>query len=252
MGSTKRLIKLNCDLGESFGIWRMANDASIMAHVDMANIACGFHGGDPIVMQQAIEQAIDHNVSIGAHPSYPDLQGFGRRSMSIPEHELIPILHYQLAALEGMVKVQGGRLDYVKPHGALYNDMIANLAVFEAIVKGVSKFNATLPIVVQALPNTDELKVIANSHGVSLLYEGFADRRYQSNGRLTPRTQAGAVLSLTQMLEQVESLLQDKCVLSETGDRVSLKIDTLCVHGDTTDALDAVLRIREMLGSRPL
>ncbi|WP_313901705.1 5-oxoprolinase subunit PxpA [Aliiglaciecola sp. M165] len=243
------MIKLNCDLGESFGNWQIANDASIMAHIDMANIACGFHAGDPLVMQTTIEQAVAHNVTIGAHPSYPDLQGFGRRSMSIPERELIPILHYQIAALDGMSKTKGGKVAYVKPHGALYNDMVANVDVFESVVKAVSEYDSSLPVVVQALPNTKDMEFMAEKYGISLWFEGFADRSYLTNGKLTPRSHEGALLSLAQSIQQVDSMLKNQCVTSVSGETVPLRIDTLCVHGDSSDSLDAVMHIREILGS---
>lgn len=242
------MIKLNCDLGESYGQWQIGSDDQIMCHIDMANIACGFHAGDHNVMQHTISLALQQGVSIGAHPSYPDRQGFGRRSMAISPEELIAILHYQIAALEGMTKTQGGVLEYIKPHGALYNDMMTNEVIFESILKSVNLYHTRLPLVVQAIPDRQSLTLLAEKYDVPLIFEGFADRRYRTNGELKSRRENGAVLSLEQTLEQVRFIIEKQSVISDNGEILPLRMDTLCVHGDSPGALAAVIQIRKILG----
>lgn len=241
------MIKLNCDLGESYGAWRMPHDDLIMPYVDMANIACGFHSGDPQAIQSAILSAKQHNVKIGAHPSYPDLQGFGRRSMALTEDELIPLLHYQIAALEGMAKIHSKTVDYVKPHGALYNDMMANKSIFEIVVKAVSLYSEALVLVVQAVSNWQSFQQIADQYNLELQFEAFADRRYAETGLLLSRAKPGAVLQLNDMFAQVQRMVKSQEVVSASGQVLPLKVDTLCVHGDSAGAAEAVKHIRELL-----
>ncbi|WP_040522580.1 5-oxoprolinase subunit PxpA [Aliiglaciecola lipolytica] len=240
-------MKLNCDLGESYGAWRMPHDDLIMPYVDMANIACGFHSGDPQAIQAAIQSAAKHNAQIGAHPSYPDLQGFGRRSMAMTEDELIPLIHYQIAALQGMAKIQSKTVDYVKPHGALYNDMMANTVLFETVLKAVSSYSGNLSLVIQAVSNWQNLQAIADKYQVKLQFEAFADRRYADTGLLVSRAKPGAVLQLNDMYQQVERMVKKQEVVTESGQILSLKIDTICVHGDSSGAAQVVKHIRGLL-----
>ncbi|WP_105254360.1 5-oxoprolinase subunit PxpA [Pseudoalteromonas sp. T1lg75] len=237
---------LNCDLGESFGSWTMGEDELAMAHIDLANIACGFHGGDPLVMQRTLALAKQHGVHIGAHPSYPDRQGFGRRSMVLSPTELIADLHYQIAALAGMAKVQGLQLEYVKPHGALYNDMMAKEQVFVCVLQAVAQYDPSLKLMILAGNNSETYRQLAEKQGVSLLFEAFADRRYTDAGTLMPRNQAGSVLTKTEMLEQVQQLVSDGTVQTDGGNTLALKADTLCVHGDNLEAVDAIIEIRAL------
>lgn len=242
-------MKLNCDLGESFGAWHMGDDDKIMPYVDMASIACGFHAGDPLVMQRAIRFAKIHKVQIGAHPSYPDLQGFGRRSMKMAKSELVAIIQYQISALEGMAKCQGVELSYVKPHGALYNDMMADESVFDTVLQGISGFHLSVPLVVQATSKWQYLQNHAEQNGVELWFEAFADRRYQDDGSLLPRSQPGAVLNAEQMILQVEQLIQTGEVTTVSGSRLNIKADTLCVHGDNEAALTGIQSIKNFIAS---
>jgi len=237
-------MKLNCDLGESFGAWELGNDAQIMPYIDQANIACGLHAGDPLIMQHTIALAHKHQVSIGAHPSYPDRQGFGRRSMALSENELIATLHYQLATLNGMCQIQKATLDYVKPHGALYNDMMKNAVIFESICKAINQFSINLPLVIQALPNIEPYQEIALNYGVSLRFEAFADRHYQDNGLLVPRSETNGVITDVNLIVKRVNLLKDEGVILSVNDKpISLLIDTLCVHGDTKNAITIVKAI---------
>ncbi|GGO64663.1 5-oxoprolinase subunit PxpA [Bowmanella pacifica] len=236
---------LNCDLGESFGNWKMGLDDQVMPFIDQANIACGFHAGDPDVMQHTLSLAKQHQVSIGAHPAYLDLQGFGRRSMHLSSQEIINLLHYQIGALSAMATVQGMQLSYVKPHGALYNDMMAKPAVFAAVVEAIASFPQQLKLMILATAEPEQYQTAAGQ--VELLFEAFADRRYQDNGHLTPRSQPDAVLDTEQTLQQVKLLAAEGTVITQSGRKLALNPDTLCVHGDNPHALAMVKQIRDLL-----
>ncbi|BFT30513.1 5-oxoprolinase subunit PxpA [Alteromonas sp. D210916BOD_24] len=241
-------MKLNCDLGESFGAWSMPVENDIMALIDQANIACGFHGGDPVVIKHALRQAKANNVAVGAHPSYPDLQGFGRRSMSIPANELIPIIQYQVSALAGMAALCGTEVSYVKPHGALYNDMMKHADVRKAVFQGVAEFgHGKYALMVQATERNAELKKEAETLGLTLLFEAFSDRRYTDEGLLQSRLQPGAVLDEKAALAQAKQLIEDGTVTTCSGNILNLDADTLCVHGDTMGAVDIAREIRTFL-----
>ncbi|WP_022944529.1 5-oxoprolinase subunit PxpA [Pseudoalteromonas ruthenica] len=237
---------LNCDLGESFGNWRMGEDALAMPHIDLANIACGFHGGDPQVMARTLALAKHHQVSIGAHPSYPDRQGFGRRSMALSADELCSDLHYQIAALEGMARVQGLTLRYVKPHGALYNDMMRDNAILATVMQAIADYPSELQLMLLATGQRQQHELMAQQHGLSLLFEAFADRRYTDQGTLTPRSQSGSVLDKQAMLEQVQLLVAEAKVITDSGQNLALNADTLCVHGDNLEAVNAIKEIRAL------
>ena len=237
---------LNCDLGESYGNWVMGADKLAMPHIDLANIACGFHAGDPMVLQNTLNLAKQHQVTVGAHPSYPDRQGFGRRSMALSEEQLIADLHYQIAAIEGMAKVQGVTVSYVKPHGALYNDMMKDEQVLLRVLKALQSYPSDLKLMVLAGTNNEALQAKAQQHNVSLLFEAFADRRYTDAGTLTPRSQAGSVLDKTEMLAQVKQLLASQSVTTDTGAEIQLKADTLCVHGDNEQGINIIKEIRAL------
>lgn len=238
-------MKLNCDLGESYGAWTMGYDELIMPYIDMANIACGFHAGDPSVIKHTLALASKHGVTIGAHPSYPDLQGFGRRSMQMSEQEIIDMLHYQIAALDGLAQIEGTSISYVKPHGALYNDMMQNLSVFNAVANAVASYPKQLKLMLLGLADNTPQQLTADDLNLPLLYEGFADRRYLASGKLTPRSQAGAVLSEGESLQQVTQLLNQQTVTASCGTQIPLSLDTLCVHGDNPAAVALVKKIKQ-------
>ncbi len=239
-------MKLNCDLGESFGSWSMGADELLMPHIDMANIACGFHAGDPSVIKKTLALAKQYNLEIGAHPSYPDLQGFGRRSMNCSEDEIIDLLHYQIAALDGMALNQGMSLSYVKPHGALYNDMMKQQQSRIAVYKAMASYHKPLKLMLLATARTEELQLEAEQFNISLYFEAFADRRYDDDGKLLARTQAGSVLNKQDMLLQVEQLIKHQTLTTVSGKQLSLKADTLCVHGDTPSAIDVIKQIKKL------
>lgn len=240
-------IKLNCDLGESFGTWAMGLDNEVMPFIDQANIACGFHAGDPLVMQKTLAIAKQHNVSVGAHPSYPDLVGFGRRSMNCSKQEVIAMIHYQIAALDGMAKLQELSLAYVKPHGALYNDMMTKPDVFDAILFAVAQYPKDLALMIQATPDFDDFKIKAQASSVTLYSEAFADRRYDDKGLLVSRSELGAVLDKDEMLTQVKQLTTTGTVTTNSGKTLAIVADSLCVHGDNLEAVKAIVDIKKIL-----
>jgi UPF0271 protein len=240
---------LNCDLGESYGNWTMGNDASVMPHIDQASIACGFHAGDPLTIRRTLALAAEHDVTVGAHPGYPDLVGFGRRSMSLSREELIANLHYQVAALDGMARSAGLTLAYVKPHGALYHDMMGEEAVRSALLQAVASYgapNRLLALMIQATANAAQHRAEAHAVGVPLLFEVFADRCYADDGSLLPRSQPGAVHDREHMLAQVAQLHRNGSVTTHSGNTLELQFDTLCVHGDNAEGVAAIKTVRAL------
>lgn len=242
---------LNCDLGESFGAWTMGMDAQVMPHIDQANIACGFHAGDPMIMQQTLSLAAEHGVAIGAHPSYPDLVGFGRRSLNCSAGEIRALLLYQLAALDGMAQVHGQQVAYVKPHGALYNDMMAKDAVRAAVMQAVAGFHRPVKLMLQATPQAELHRQEAQALGLELWFEAFADRCYADDGKLLSRSLPGAVHDHPKMMAQVEQLAEHGTITTVGGHTLALQVDTLCVHGDNAAGVAAIADIRALLDARP-
>ena len=242
-------MKLNCDLGESFGAWKMGLDDDVMPHIDMANIACGFHAGDADVMANTLILAKQNNVQIGAHPSYPDKQGFGRRSMVLSEEELTNCLHYQIAAIEGMAKVQGLTLSYVKPHGALYNDMMADDKILKTVINAIASYPIDLKLMVLATKNANKHIQIAKDSGVDLILEAFADRQYTDDGHLVSRTLEGSVHNKAALLKQVTQLFSDGSVTTRTGKKLTLNAHSLCVHGDNADGIALIKDIKALCES---
>ena len=242
------MIKLNCDAGESFGSWKMGLDEAIMPYVDMANFACGFHAGDPLIMERSIKLALKHGVEIGAHPAYPDLVGFGRRSMVCSTEEIEAMVIYQIGALQGFVQANGAVMSYVKPHGGLYNDMMKDEKIFRAIIKAVARFNASLKVMILSTVDTSRYDAIAHECGITLLYEVFADRAYDEQGFLVPRSQKGAVIHDVNAVIKRLKLLQTEGLLETiSGQKIPLKADTLCVHGDNEEAVALVETLRKSL-----
>ena len=241
---------LNCDLGESYGSWTMGMDAAVMPHIDQANIACGFHGGDPLTIRNTLALAAQHGVTVGAHPAYPDLVGFGRRSMHLSADEIIASVHYQVAALDGMACSQGLQLAYVKPHGALYNDMMANTTVRDAIMRALASFHRPLALMLQATPAAEDHRQEADNYGLALLFEAFADRCYDDDGKLLARSKPGAVHNRDKMLAQVEQLQRDGTVTNVSGNILALQADTLCVHGDNLEGVQAIEAIRALVDGK--
>lgn len=235
---------LNCDLGESVGGADADTDAAVMPYIDQASIACGFHAGDPLTMRHTLALAARHGVTVGAHPAYPDREGFGRRSLRLSREEIGANLLYQVAALDGIAHSVGLSLGYVKPHGALYHDMMTREAVRGAILEAIASYHRPLKLIVQATTAADRHQAEAASAGVQLLFEAFADRCYDDDGSLLPRDRPGAVLDRERMLAQVAQLQQNSSVTSIGGNVLVLRVDTVCVHGDNPEAVRAIKAIR--------
>lgn len=241
-------MKLNADMGESFGHYQIGSDAALMPHIDMANIACGFHASDPLVMDATVALAKAHGVSIGAHPSYPDLVGFGRRSMQCSSDDIRTLIWYQVGALSAIANAHGCQVDYVKPHGALYNDMMRDTGLMSTIMSAVAAMQPALPLMIQATTQNDTYRQMASELGCQLLFEAFADRACHDDGTLVSRNEPGAVITdPSTLLSRARQLLTQGSLTSITGKEVSLSPDTLCVHGDNDAAIQVIADLRRVL-----
>ena len=233
---------MNADIGESFGVYTAGNDDLLLRSITSGSIACGFHAGDPSVMRETVRAAVRAGVSIGAHPGFPDLVGFGRREMQLEPREIADVVLYQLGALKGIAKAEGGKLRHVKPHGALYNMSVRRAEVAEAIARAVASFDAGL--VLMGLPGSELLSAGARL-GLSVAAEAFADRSYEPDGTLTPRHFADSVLSEPgQAVERAVRMVRDGKVVARDGSTLPLKVDTICVHGDTPHAAEIAAAVR--------
>lgn len=238
-----KTIDLNCDMGESFGAWQIGNDAAIMPYITSANIACGFHAGDASIMRQTSELAIKHNVAIGAHPSFPDLQGFGRRTMQLSSQEVYDICIYQIGALYSITKTLGNILHHVKPHGALYNIAAKDSAIAAAIVSATKAIDPKL--ILYGLSGSFLISE-AEKIGLKTASEVFADRTYQDDGSLTPRNLSNALIKDSKIAtKQVLEMITMQEVLSVNHQKVSIKAETICIHGDLSSALDFVIGLNQ-------
>ncbi len=243
---------LNCDIGESFGAWTMGLDADVMPHIDCANVACGFHASDPQVMRRTVALATRHQVTIGAHPAYPDLAGFGRRSMACSPDEVENMLLYQIGALDGICRAEGSQVRYVKPHGALYNDMMRKPELLRAVMRAVVTYSSSLPLMLMSTRDNSEAQALADELGVVLWFEVFADRAYDPDGRLVSRALPGAVHHDAEtVVAQAQRLARGEALTASDGSALVLRADTLCVHGDNAGSVAAVQRIRQALEGLP-
>ena len=238
-------INLNADLGESFGAWRMGDDAALLQVIGSANIACGFHAGDPVVMRETVRLAVANGVSLGAHPAFPDLQGFGRRVMQLSPQELEATILYQVGALQAMAAAEGSRVSHVKPHGALNNMACADEAMATTVARAVKALDRELILLA---PAHSALERAGEAAGLRVAREVFADRSYQPDGQLTPRSQPGAVLHGAQdCVQHVLRMLQAGGIVTTDGQRLPTRIDSICVHGDGPGAVKAARAIRTAL-----
>ena len=241
MGAATR-IDLNCDLGESFGAWRMGDDAALLALVSSANIACGFHAGDPDIMRDTVALAVAHGVAIGAHVSLHDLQGFGRREIAVTAAEVHALTLYQIGALHAFARAAGSRLTHVKPHGALYNMAARDRPLADAIANAVRDFDPQLRLFGLA---GSALIDAGHALGLPVAAEVFADRRYCPDGSLQPRRESGAVIEdAAAASAQAISLARDGRVQTVAGDWLNLQADTVCLHGDGTHAVALAQQLR--------
>jgi UPF0271 protein len=241
----KRTIDLNSDMGEGFGVWEMGDDFALLDYIDSTNIACGWHAGDPERMKNLVAAAIKKNVFIGAHPSLPDLLGFGRREMAITPNDAYNYVLYQAGALQAFIRAQGGKLHHVKPHGALYNQAAKDINLARAIAQAIKDLGDG--IILYGLASSCYVEA-AQEFGVPLWQEVFADRRYTSEGYLVPRKQANALIETEdEAIKQVLRMANEGEVVALDGSVVKVQADTLCIHGDGPSALDFVRKIRPLL-----
>lgn len=238
-------IDLNSDLGESFGAWTMGDDTAILQLVSSANVACGFHAGSPAGLLSTLRMAKQQGVAIGAHVSYPDLVGFGRRNMDISSDELTADVIYQIGALQGLARAAGTEVRYVKPHGALYNTIAHDERQALAVINAIQSIDAGLPLVGLAGSRVLEL---AQEKGLRTIAEAFADRAYHTDGSLVSRREAGSVLHDTQHIaERMLQLITQGGVTSIEGEFTPVKADSICVHGDSPGAIEMARQIRNLL-----
>lgn len=237
---------LNCDIGESFGAWTMGLDAEVMPFIDCANIACGFHASDPSVMRKTVALAVEHGVRIGAHTAYQDLVGFGRRSIDCTPQEVEDLMLYQIGALEAICRSQGTRVSYVKPHGALYQDMMRKPATLRAVMSAVAKYDRQLPLMLMSTRDNSQAQALGDEYGISLWFEAFADRAYDAAGFLVSRSLPGAVHHDSDIIvHQATTLARGEPLTASDGSTLPLQAQTLCVHGDNASSVAAVKRIRD-------
>lgn len=234
---------LNADLGESFGRWSLGDDPAMLDVVTSANIACGFHAGDPLTIRATVEAAAARGVTIGAHVAYRDLVGFGRRFLDVPEPELAADVLYQIGALDGICRAAGTRVAYVKPHGALYNTAAHHKGHARAIVTAMVDYDDTLPLL--GLPDSLGLRYAAEA-GLPTVVEAFADRGYRPDGSLVPRSEPGAIIK-DGVADRMVRLARDGVVEAADGSTIELRADSICTHGDTPGAVALAREVREAL-----
>ena len=241
-------IRLNCDMGTSFGIWKMGNDEEIMPYADMANLACGFHASDAVTMNRSVLLAKKYNVTIGANPSYQDLIGFGRRSILCSLEEIKSIVLYQLGALNAFCKAHGTAISYVKPHAALYNDMMRDENIFKAILNAISSFDKNIKLMILSSSKNEEYEYTAKLYSINLIYEVFADRNYNDDGSLVSRIHENAVIyDELDIADRIVTLKERGYLNSLNGKKLFLKTDSVCIHGDNEKAFEFIKLIKKAL-----
>ncbi|MBW2486624.1 MAG: LamB/YcsF family protein [Deltaproteobacteria bacterium] len=245
---TVKRIDLNCDMGESFGAYKLGMDDAVIQYITSANIACGWHAGDPAVMNHTVAIAVEHGVGVGAHPGYPDLLGFGRRNMDCTMEELRNYVIYQIGALQAFCSAHGTRLQHVKPHGALYLTAVENEDVARAVAEAIVQVNPDLRYVALAGAKGELMTRIGQEVGLKVVYEAFPDRAYSPEGTLVSRRQSGAVIKDPQAVSQrALRMVREGVVVAIDGSAIPLEAQTLCVHGDNPKAVELVRSIRETL-----
>lgn len=238
-------IDLNCDLGESFGPYTVGNDQEVMQYITSANIACGYHAGDPMRMEQTVAAAKQAGVKIGAHPGFPDLMGFGRRELRCSSREIKAYIQYQVGALGAFAAAHQMSIQHVKPHGALYNMACRDIDLAKAVVTGIQALNRDLILL---CPAGSQMEQAALRAGLPVACEVFADRAYDSTGNLVPRSQTGSViLDPQEVVKRAVRMALEGTVQSITGEVISLRADSICIHGDTPGAISLVRKLREAL-----
>jgi len=233
------LVNLNSDLGESFGAWNMGDDAAMLAIVGSANVACGFHAGDWTVMRRTVQAARRNGVSIGAHPSYPDLQGFGRRAMALPASEVPALMAYQIGALQGVAALEDHSVSHVKPHGAINNRAATDRGLADALAAGIP------PGMIFLAPAGSAMVAAGRAAGLPVAEEVFADRAYDDDANLVARGQPGAMIhDPEEALRNVLRMVREQVIVSVSGRRIPARVDSICVHGDGAGAVEMARHIR--------
>jgi UPF0271 protein len=239
-------IDLNADVGEGFGAWAMGADEALLAHVSSVNVACGFHAGDPSVIDRTVAGAARAGVAVGAHPGYFDLRGFGRREMRLPASEVEADVLYQVGALAAFARAHGAPLSHVKPHGALYNQAADDAPLAQAIARGVARVSRELVLI--GLAGSSAMREAAAAAGLRFAAEAFVDRAYDARGRLVPRSRPGAVVSEPEAAAAAAlRLARDGVVVTAEGRELAVAADTLCLHGDNPRAAEVARAVREAL-----
>jgi 5-oxoprolinase (ATP-hydrolysing) subunit A len=240
------VVDLNCDMGESFGIYTVGNDSKVIGSITSANVACGFHASDPVVMARTVALCKENNVMVGAHPGYPDLPGFGRRHLDMAAEELVDSIIYQVGALKGFTDYHGLPLQHVKLHGALYNLMVREESTFLRIVEALRKTFGDMIFLTLGTGKSKELKTRCRQEGIMIALEAFPDRAYTDDGELLPRKYKEAVFHDPEIIAQrATKMVKEGGIKSVNGRWVEMDMDTLCVHGDNNESIEAVRLIRE-------
>lgn len=238
-------VDLNCDLGESYGLYKIGNDKEVLKHITSANIACGYHAGDHNVMMETVKMAKAYGVKIGAHPGFPDLHGFGRREMKMSAEEVYNLTIYQIGALAAIAKICGTKVEHVKPHGALYNMAAKDKAIADAVSRAVVDAGPTL--VLFGLAGSRLVKA-GEEKGLKVAHEVFADRTYQPDGSLTPRSETNAIIHDPDLsIKRVIRMVREGRIEAVDGTDIKIKADTICIHGDEPHALDFAVSLNEVL-----
>jgi len=241
-------IDLNSDVGESFGNYKLGLDEDVIPLISSANIACGFHAGDPTVMKHTIAIAGENGVAIGAHPGFPDLMGFGRRKLDASLEEIKDYVTYQIGAIVAFAAARGMQLQHVKPHGALYTMAVVNLAIWDAVAEVIAAVDSRLILFVLAGPRRKDLEAIGAKHGIRIAFEFFGDRAYNPDGSLVSRKEPGAVIHDTEIVaKKVLKMVKEGKVVCRGGSEIEMTADTICVHGDNPAALTLIKKIRQTL-----
>ncbi len=242
-----KTIDLNCDMGESFGAYKIGMDEQVMQYISSANIACGWHAGDPVVMDETIKMALACQVGIGAHPGYPDLMGFGRRKMTLSPDEITRYLIYQIGALQAFCRVHNTTLQHVKPHGALYLDAVEDKHIATAVARGITALDPSLRFVALAGKKGETMRKVGEELGLNVVFEAFPDRAYTPEGTLVSRKETGAVISDPDVVARRAMDMANGFVVAVDGTQIDLEVQTLCVHGDNADAVSLVKNIKKTL-----
>ena len=244
-------MKLNADVGEGYGVWTLGDDEVLFPYIPMANIACGGHASDPITMQKTVRLAKKYDVAVGAHPSFPDILGFGRRTMSMDPEEAALHMLSQVGSLQLIAASEGAVIEYIKPHGALYNQMMDDLSLMTSILKALASTKLKIPLMILGTPDHKTHRKLADQENVSLLFEAFADRRYTPEGRLQSRAIDGSVFQESeQIIRQAEQIIAGGRVMASNGKIIQIPSDTICIHGDKAISTQTIKQLKD-LADRP-